>query len=88
MIEVAQLRYQIPAMIRCTHHPIGRYVSYEKLIPQFKAFITTLDNEEIPKSFEEEISDPNWNKAIKEELEPWRKMKHGKLLIYPLGNLL
>jgi hypothetical protein len=72
----------IPARLKdCVgyKHDIANFVSYEKCSPSFKGFIASLDNTSIPKDWKEAFHDPKWNAAMLEEMEPWRKIKHGIL---------
>ena len=52
----------------CTQHPIADYVSYEKLSPNFRAFVTNLSSVEIPNSIHEAIKRPEWKAAVEEEV--------------------
>jgi len=42
----------------CTRYPIAKFVSYEKLSPNFHAFSTELDNVQIPKNIYEALKEP------------------------------
>ena len=59
----------IPIVIRkgvrtCTKHPLSNFVSYHRLSPSYKAFITNLILESIPYNIQEALRDPQWRKAI------------------------
>ena len=70
----------------CTRHPIGRYVFYDRLNPQFKTFVTTVDREMIPRSFEEAMTDENWKLAIEDELRALAKNKTWDIVNIPCGK--
>jgi hypothetical protein len=58
----------IPIAIRkgvrsCTNHPINRFVSYEGLSPSYHAFVSALDNVQVPKSIEEALKDSGWRRG-------------------------
>ena len=44
----------------CTSHPISKFVSYEGLSPTYHAFVSAIDNVQIPKSIEEALKDSGW----------------------------
>ena len=55
----------------CTQHPrysIANYVSYHKLLPPFKAFVSNICSVEIPKSVQEALIVPEWKEAVLEEM--------------------
>lgn len=39
----------------CTQHPIGTHISYNKLSQGYKAFVTSLDNIQIPNDIQEAL---------------------------------
>lgn len=57
----------------CTQHPIGNYVSFEKLSQDYRAFVTTLDSIKIPQNFYEAIQQPEWKTAVEEEIKVLEK---------------
>ena len=50
----------------CTIHPISRFVSYEGLSPSYHAFVSDLDNVQVPNSIQEALKDFEWRKAVSE----------------------
>ena len=52
----------------CIEHPIGNFVSYEKLSPSYQAFVSSIDNIQIPKTIQEALMDPQWKGAVKDEI--------------------
>ena len=57
----------------CTLHPISNFVSYKGLSPNYKAFVTALTDIQIPKSIQKALSQPQWKKAVLEEMEALKK---------------
>ena len=56
-------------------HPISNFVSYEKLSLSYKAFATALTEINIPKSIQEALVQPEWKKAVMEEVNALEKNK-------------
>ena len=56
-----------------TKYPIQNFVSYEKILPSYQAFLTIVEKEIEPKNYQEAIQKPSWNKAMKEELKALEK---------------
>ena len=44
----------------CTSHPIENFVSYNSLSPAYRAFITSLDSVQIPRTIHEALKHPGW----------------------------
>ena len=53
---------------RTTPYPLSSYLTFSKLTNDYKVFITTLQNEYIPKTSDEAIKIPHWKLAMEEEL--------------------
>ena len=53
----------------CTHHPIERFVSCEKLSPSYRSFVAAIDNIEIPKNIHKALRKPEWAAAVTEEIQ-------------------
>ena len=52
----------------CTSHPIERYVAYGNLLPSYRAFVSQIDNVQIPNSIQEALKDQAWKRAVEEEI--------------------
>ena len=52
----------------CTNHPIEKYVAYGKLMSSYRAFVSNLDNVQIPKTVQEALKVPAWKQAMEEEI--------------------
>ena len=61
----------------CTQHPISNFVAYEHLSSSFRAFVTNLSGEEIPRTIQEALRVPKWKKDVIEEMQALEKMGHG-----------
>lgn len=70
----------------CTQHPIGNFVSYDKLSPSYKAFTTTLTETQIPKTIQEALSQEKWNKAVMEEVQALEKNQTWEYTSLPEGK--
>lgn len=57
----------------CTQHPICNSVSLEHLSPAYQAFVTRLDQVQIPSSIEIALQDPKWKAAAFEEIQALEK---------------
>ena len=70
----------------CTNHPIYNFVSYKNLSPSYKAFISSLDQVQVPNSVHEAIQIPEWKAAILEEISALEKNKTWELSELPSGK--
>lgn len=57
----------------CTEHPMSNYLSYDKLSHTHKAYVSRISNLFVPKTIQEELNDPNWKLAVKEEMNVLNK---------------
>ena len=73
-------------MRSCTQHPIGNFVSYDKLLPNFRVFVIVLDKTRIPRDIQEALQDPKWEAAIKEEVQALKKNGTWELSNLPQGK--
>ena len=91
IVEDVSEDLSIPIALRkgvrsCTQHPIHNYLSYSSLSPTYRAFITTLDQVQIPNSIQEALQDPNWNAATIEEIKALEKNKTWIITDLPNGK--
>ena len=70
----------------CTQHPIGKFVSYDRLSPNFRAFVAALDRTQIPRDIEEALQDPKWEAAVREEIQALKKNRTWELSNLPQGK--
>ncbi|XP_074335810.1 retrovirus-related Pol polyprotein from transposon RE1 isoform X1 [Apium graveolens] len=70
----------------CTHHPIQNHLSYAKLSPRFRAFVTKIDQVSIPNSVQEALQIPEWKTATLEEMRALEKNKTWKITTLPPGK--
>ena len=52
----------------CTKHPIGNYIAYEKLLPPYSTFVSTLDDTQAPSFVQEALNIPTWKQALQDEI--------------------
>ena len=71
--------------ISCTQHPLANYISYHRLSPKYKSFLTTLSSIEIPKTVEDALKDRNWTKAMEEEMSALERNKTWDMVPRPEG---
>ncbi|KAJ9541315.1 hypothetical protein OSB04_027821 [Centaurea solstitialis] len=70
----------------CTKHPLHKQVSYVRLSPSHKAFITNLQSTKIPRNIDEALKDPLWKQAVLEEMTALRKNDTWSLVKLPNGK--
>ena len=57
----------------CTDHPIYNFVSYERLSPTHRAFISKINKAQVPTTIHEALAVPEWKTAIYEEIQALKK---------------
>jgi hypothetical protein len=62
---------------------IQNFISYEKITPEYKAFLSSISKETEPNSYQDAITNPIWCKTMNKELKALEKMGLGKLYNYP-----
>ena len=70
----------------CTEHPINNFVSYKKLSPSYHAFVSSIDNIQIPRTIQEALIDPQWKKAVKNEIAALVKNGTWNVIELPPGK--
>ena len=73
-------------MRSCTNHPIYNFVSYEGLSPSFRAFVSNLNQVQVPHSIHEAVKIPKWKTAILEEIQALEKNKTWDITELPPGK--
>ena len=77
------LRIAIRKGVRsCAKYPMSNYLTYSTLSSQFKAFNTTLDGVIIPSSIHEALSNPNWKRAVMNEMKALESNQTWELVDY------
>ena len=82
---------EVPIALRkgirnCTKYPIARQISYDGLSNSHRAFISALDEEQIPKNIEEAMKHPKWRSAVMEELRALEKNNTWDIVSLPNGK--
>ena len=54
-------------------YPIQNFISYKNISSSHNSFLTSISKEEEPNNYHEAINNPNWYKAMKEELRALEK---------------
>lgn len=70
----------------CTSHPIRNFVSYNSLSPAYRAFITSLDSVQIPRTIHEALKHPGWQKAVQDEVTALEKNGTWVITDLPAGK--
>ena len=70
----------------CTQHPIGNFVSYNSLSPNYRAFVTALDSIQIPRDIQEALQQPEWTAAVNEEVQALEKNGTWEISTLPEGK--
>ena len=66
-----------------TNHPISKYVSYQNLSQNHRAFTSKITNLFVPRNIEEALDDPNWKLAVLDELNALRKNETWEIVNLP-----
>ena len=64
-------------------YPMSHFVSYKKLSPCFRAFVTQLSHVEIPKSTRDALQVPEWKEAVLEEMRALEKNQTWEVINLP-----
>ncbi|RVW64351.1 Retrovirus-related Pol polyprotein from transposon TNT 1-94 [Vitis vinifera] len=72
----------------CTQHPISNHVSYGKLLQNFQAFITSLEDDRIPSNIQEALQQPEWKTVVQEEIQALEKNGTWKSQNYQRARLV
>ncbi|RVW71473.1 Retrovirus-related Pol polyprotein from transposon TNT 1-94 [Vitis vinifera] len=57
----------------CTQHPIGNFISYDKLSPTFRAFTSSITEIQVPQNIQEAFKYPKWKAVVDEEVQALEK---------------
>ncbi|RVW91109.1 Retrovirus-related Pol polyprotein from transposon RE1 [Vitis vinifera] len=64
---------KLPGVRSCTQHPIGNFISYDKLSPTFRAFTSSITDIQVPQNIQEAFKYPKWKAAVDEEVRALEK---------------
>ena len=67
----------------CTQHPISQFVSYSRLSPSYRAFVSSLSSISIPQHWQEAILKSEWKEAMVEEMKALKKNDTWELVTLP-----
>ncbi|KAL5851107.1 hypothetical protein ACOSQ3_006225 [Xanthoceras sorbifolium] len=90
-IELPPNDLDIPIALRkgvrsCTQHSIYNFLSYKGLSPTYKAFVSNLQQIQVPNSIHEALKIPEWKTAILEEIRALEKNQTWDLTRLPSGK--
>ncbi|RVW61484.1 Retrovirus-related Pol polyprotein from transposon RE2 [Vitis vinifera] len=70
----------------CTQHPIGNFISYDKLSPTFRAFTSSITEIQVPQNIQEAFKFPKWKAAVDEEVRALEKNGMWEITDLPRGK--
>ncbi|RVW74059.1 Retrovirus-related Pol polyprotein from transposon TNT 1-94 [Vitis vinifera] len=70
----------------CTQHPIGNFISYDKLSPTFRAFTSSITEIQVPRNIQEAFKYPKWKAAVDEEVQALEKNGTWEITDLPRGK--
>ena len=70
----------------CTQHPIGNFISYDKLSPTFRAFTSNITEIQVPRDIQEAFKYPKWKAAVDEEVRALAKNGTWEITDLPRGK--
>ena len=70
----------------CTQHPIGNFISYDKLSPTFRAFTSNITEIQVPRDIQEAFKYPKWKVAVDEEVRALAKNGTWEIIDLPRGK--
>ncbi|RVW83799.1 Retrovirus-related Pol polyprotein from transposon TNT 1-94 [Vitis vinifera] len=70
----------------CTQHPIGNFISYDKLSPTFRAFTSSITEIQVPHNIQEAFKYPKWKAAVDEEVRALEKNGTWEITDLPRGK--
>ena len=70
----------------CAKYPTSAYISYSNLSTSYTTFITNMSSVVVPSSIQEALSQPEWKKAVHEEMEALEKNQTWSIQELPKGK--
>ena len=70
----------------CTQHPIGSFISYDKLSPTFSAFTSNIIEIQVPQNIQEAFKYPKWKVAVDEQVRTLAKNGTWEITDLPRGK--
>ncbi|RVW63053.1 Retrovirus-related Pol polyprotein from transposon TNT 1-94 [Vitis vinifera] len=70
----------------CTQHPIGNFISYDKLSPTFRAFTSSITEIQVPQNIHEAFKYPKWKATVDEEVRALEKNGTWEITDLPRGK--
>ena len=70
----------------CTKHPIAKYISYQNLSDNYRAFTTNISKLVMPRNSQEALGDPNWRLVVFEEMNALKKNDTWEIVELPKGK--
>ena len=70
----------------CTQHPISNFVSYTRMSPTYKAYISKINYIFISNRVQDALTDPKWKSTMIEEMKALQKNHNWELVELPSGK--
>ena len=70
----------------CIKHPIAKYISYQNLSDNYRAFTINISKLVVPRNIQEALGDPNWRLAVFEEMNALKKNDTWEMVELPNGK--
>ena len=70
----------------CTQHPIGNFISYDKLSPTFRAFTSNIIEIQVPQNIQEAFKYPKWKVVVDEQVRVLAKNGTWEITDLPRGK--
>ncbi|RVW56778.1 Retrovirus-related Pol polyprotein from transposon TNT 1-94 [Vitis vinifera] len=70
----------------CTQHPIGNFISYNKLSPTFRAFTSSITEIQVSQNIQEAFKYSKWKAAVDEEVRALEKNGTWEITDLPRGK--
>ena len=69
----------VPDLKAKEKYPIGNFVSHHRLSDTHALMVEKMSSVTIPRDVQEALKDVKWKKAMNEEMEACKRMRHGSL---------
>ncbi|RVX23033.1 Retrovirus-related Pol polyprotein from transposon TNT 1-94 [Vitis vinifera] len=63
----------------CTQHPIGNFISYNKLSPTFRAFTSSITEIQVSQNIQEAFKYSKWKRQLMRKFGRWKRMADGNV---------
>ncbi|PRQ56213.1 putative RNA-directed DNA polymerase [Rosa chinensis] len=75
-----------PTLTAKSKYPVANYMSTRRLSKSYESFVNQISAVSVPNKVQDALGDPNWRKAMEEELEALQKSNTWQLVPPPQGK--